>query len=75
MSSPEKAPIEGNVIYASNLDLPRFQVGERRPETIHTGDTQDEVPAQIQPNLWLRNPQGRGEQALRHTTACSFVAS
>jgi hypothetical protein len=29
MSSPEKAPIEGNVIYASNLDLPRFQVGER----------------------------------------------
>ena len=44
------------------------------PETIDTGDTQDEVPAQIQPNLWLLNSQGRGEQVLRHTIARSFVA-
>jgi hypothetical protein len=29
MSSREKAPIEENVIYASNLDVLRIQVGER----------------------------------------------
>jgi len=29
MSSPEKAPLEENVIYASNLDVLRIQVGER----------------------------------------------
>jgi len=29
MSSPEKAPVEENVIYASNLDVLRIQVGER----------------------------------------------
>ena len=43
-------------------------------ETIHTGDTQDEVPVQIQPNLWLLNSQERGEQVLRHTIELSFVA-
>jgi hypothetical protein len=29
MSSLEEAPIEENVIYASNLDVLRIQVGER----------------------------------------------
>jgi hypothetical protein len=29
MCSPKKAPIEENVIYTSNLDVLRIQVGER----------------------------------------------
>jgi hypothetical protein len=58
MSSPEKAPIEENVIYASNLDVLRIQVGERGERPFITVILRMKCPLRSNPTYGSETRQG-----------------